>query len=405
MSDRMHSDGSVPAAVWLAPLAVAAAGASLLLTFDASGSGQAALAGALLAGGAFAAWCAVLTCRRAGQRSARQTAAHIDAEAAAGAALSRQVGGQFEALCGGILPVWSRQLETARVQTEDAISALSARFAGISEKLDTAVRASREAAGDCAGGADGNGGGVVAMLEASRSELGAIVASLRTALESKGHMLDEVARLATFADELRGMAEEVSKIAGQTNLLALNTAIEAARAGEAGRGFAVVADAVRELSRQSSETGKHIGAKIAAVTAAIETTLLAATQRARADEQSMHDADAAVAAILERFRTATASLGASSEILQRESSGIRNEVTDVLVSLQFQDRVSQMLGHIESDMQKLAAKACHGEPGAALLDVHAWLEELTHSYTTEEQRVVHHGVASTRPAASEITFF
>ncbi|MFZ2853342.1 MAG: methyl-accepting chemotaxis protein, partial [Rhodocyclaceae bacterium] len=334
-------------------------------------------------------------------RSAQQASARIAAQAAAGAAHNQQIKGQFQALCGGILPVWSRHLETVRVQTEDAINALAARFAGISEKLGTAVRASREAAGGSADLAGGEGGSLVAMLEATRAELAAIVASLRAALEGKGHMLDEVARLAAFADDLRGMAEDVGKIAGQTNLLALNAAIEAARAGEAGRGFAVVADAVRELSTQSGQTGKRISSTIGAVTAAIDATLLAAKQTARVDAQSMHDADAAVNAILERFHTATAGLGASAEILQRESSGIRNEVTDVLVSLQFQDRVSQMLGHIEQDMHKLEARTS----GAGILDANAWLDELARSYTTDEQRVVHHGVASARPAASEITFF
>lgn len=390
----------MPAAVWLAPLMVAVAGVSLLLTADAGVARQPVLAGGLLLAGALASWRAAAACRQAGKCSAQRASARIDAETAAGAAHSRHVAGQFEALCGGILPVWSRHLKTVRVQTEDAINALAARFAGISEKLGTAVRASREAAGDSANGDEG--GSIVTMLAASRTELDAILVTLRGALAGKGHMLDEVARLASFANELRGMAEDVGKIAGQTNLLALNAAIEAARAGEAGRGFAVVADAVRELSTQSGATGKRIGATITAVTAAIDTTLLAARQTARVDEQSMHDADAAVATILERFRMATAGLGASAEILQHESTGIRNEVTDVLVSLQFQDRVSQMLGHIEQDMQKLEAQTA---TGAGLLDANAWLDELARSYTTEEQRVVHGGMASARPANTEITFF
>ncbi|BAL26472.1 methyl-accepting chemotaxis protein [Azoarcus sp. KH32C] len=395
MSDQAIRPCGVPAAVWLAPLLATVVGAGLALTIGDITTRNLVLAGILLAGGVAAAWGTVFACRRAAERHVREVTALIESEATAGTARSEQAAGQFAALCGGILPVWSRHLQTVRMQTEEAIGTLSARFAGISDKLDTAVRASHEAAGNGAAGGDG----IVGMLEASRSELGAILASLRTAFDSKMHLLDEIARLAAFADELRGMADEVGKIAGQTNLLALNAAIEAARAGEAGRGFAVVADAVRELSRQSSETGKHISTNIAAVTAAIDATLHAANEQAHTDEQSISEADAAVASILERFHCATAGLEASAEILQRESSGIRGEVADVLVSLQFQDRISQMLGHLDDDMQKLAAQ------DAAAIDVAAWLDELARSYTTEEQRVVHHGGGTARPATSEITFF
>ena len=34
------------------------------------------------------------------------------------------------------LPIWARQIETARQQTEEAIVALSARFAGTTSRLD-----------------------------------------------------------------------------------------------------------------------------------------------------------------------------------------------------------------------------------------------------------------------------
>ncbi len=45
------------------------------------------------------------------------------------------------------LPIWTKQVETARTQTEEAIVALSGRFAGIVNRLDLALDASQHNSG------------------------------------------------------------------------------------------------------------------------------------------------------------------------------------------------------------------------------------------------------------------
>jgi methyl-accepting chemotaxis protein len=310
-------------------------------------------------------------------------------------------------LCEQILPVWERQIGAARVQTEDAVVALSGRFQGISEKLESAVQTSRQAAGGLAG----SEGGMVDILNRSRERMGAVIQTLERALEGKRGLLAEIAKLSEFTGELSKMASDVGSIADRTNLLALNAAIEAARAGESGRGFAVVADEVRKLSGMSGEAGKRISEKVGVVNSAIMDTLRAADEFSRLDTDTIASARSVVSEVLDEFGSAAGNLEESSALLQVAGDGIRGEVVDVLVSMQFQDRVSQMLTHVQNDINKLEGLLREYEDKRAAgehieLDAAVWLAQLQSTYTIEEQYAHHAGTGKEAgPAPTEITFF
>ena len=78
----------------------------------------------------------------------------------------------------------------------------------------------------------------------------------RPRLERRG--AEAIESLRAKSEQIGGIVETITGIAGQTNLLALNAAIEAARAGEQGRGFAVVAEEVRKLAEESQHAASSI---------------------------------------------------------------------------------------------------------------------------------------------------
>ena len=307
-----------------------------------------------------------------------------------------------EALCEQTLPLWSQQIHSARNHTEEAISALSERFANLAVRIQQSLGngPEREA-----------GNRLVALLSTSQHELDMIIMALREALASKESLLKEVMELSNFTDQLQEMAQGVADIAKQTNLLALNAAIEAARAGESGRGFAVVADEVRTLSARSGETGQRIGETVSIVNTAIHKTLDISREYAKTDAQTLNNASEVIKGVITRFHHSASGIVSHNEAMRSQSEIVAQDIAEVLVSLQFQDRISQMLGHVSGDIDKLLAhlhasneqRRLGQEP--AVLDVDRWLDELAQTYTMPEQHDIHRGEAPGKRNDSEITFF
>lgn len=312
----------------------------------------------------------------------------------------------LDEVCLEAVPIWSKQVETSRVQTEDAILALSSRFTGIYANLEVAVNASKNAAGDMAGS---GAGGVLAVLDQSRAELAGVINSLKASQHSRNEMLGQVRGLTQYTGELRAMATEVAEIASRTNLLALNAAIEAARAGEAGRGFAVVADEVRKLSSLSSETGKNMSNKVDIINNAISSVFKIAENTSEQDLKSVANSESAIQRVMDQFHDVTSHLSESAQMLQQENNSIKHELADVLVSLQFQDRVSQILSQVRNNMDRLHRHLQQhrqdGVSSAGNINAKEWLAEMEMNYATQEQRLNHIGERSDNVVKQETTFF
>jgi methyl-accepting chemotaxis protein len=292
------------------------------------------------------------------------------------AALAQAQGGQrlaqmyrpllenYQTLLKEILPLWQRQTELARHQLENSITELVGRFSEIHQRLQAAVASSSTTASTMKG--DNGLGGVIHF---ANDELSQITHTLRQAIDQRDELLTEISGLSKITVELSGMSAEVAGIASQTNLLALNAAIEAARAGEYGRGFAVVADEVRTLSTRSGETGARIGRRIEQINSALQTALDRTAEYAAEDNTRLAKSETSIEQVLKQFQNSSESILQSAQVLEHESSAVQTSVEEVLVNLQFQDRVSQILGHVINDMEKLVGAIAdqetrlrHGEP-------------------------------------------
>ena len=293
-------------------------------------------------------------------------------------------------LLAELLPLWSQHVELARSQTEQAAGGLTQEFVAINQQLGSSLAQG------------GSGDGVFEVIRSAQDELPKAISALDETREERSQFLTEINALSRFVDELQNMAEDVAKIASQTNLLALNAAIEAARAGEAGRGFSVVADEVRKLSNLSGETGTRITEKVRIMGGSMQQMVERAEHLSRLEQGKIEQAGAIVNRVLGELAGGVAQLELRVEELQHSSRHVEQAVTQVLVDLQFQDRVSQIVGHVTDDMRRLQECLQQLEP----LDREAWLRQLESTYTTLEQQHIHGGgSASSAQQSSGVTFF
>jgi methyl-accepting chemotaxis protein len=289
--------------------------------------------------------------------------------------------GSLASLLRGVLPVWRQHVGSVRQQTDDAVGTLVGSLGEITGQFD--------AAGFTPHRADATAPSAE-LLQLCEAKLQPVIATMNGIAAGKGSLADNVKRMAAATGELRSMADDVGRVAQQTNLLALNAAIEAARAGPAGRGFAVVAAEVRKLSQDSAETARRITQRIEQVTSIIEATSDAATRSAEEDGRAIATSGTLVHDVLGHVQ----SLSLESQAMVERGQVIRSNIETLIVSLQFQDRVSQVIGAIDGDIARLLESVGSERP---LPDAQQWLQDLEHHYTMRDQRVSH--VAGASPAA------
>jgi methyl-accepting chemotaxis protein len=301
----------------------------------------------------------------------------------------------------GVLPVWQNHVISVKNKTETAVAQLIDSFSSIISQFDAAGFAAQNAESESA-----NHTATMHLLNLCRDELQPVIEHLEAMIDNKNDLLEAISGLATSTADLKDMAHSVATIAAQTNLLAINASIEAARAGVHGRGFAVVAGEVRRLSLMSSETGQTITTRVNDITSVVKETLKAAKKANDHDRDILLRSGNVVKTVLGHVQD----LGNAAEIMRSQGEVIRNDVESLLITLQYQDRVSQMLNVLDRDINKLLViiNENRGIPTTA-----EWLNDLEKYCTMDDQHFNHdQSRTNANPAAnaadgnnSEITFF
>jgi len=289
-------------------------------------------------------------------------------------------------------PIWSKNIDTAEQLASSSINELSEQFNHLNTQLTSVLR----------GQDSGGQGAVLETLNHGHQKLNNATSELRNAYTSREQVLSQISEMESFIEELQSLSGIVITIAEKTNLLSLNASIEAARVGEHGRGFAVVAHEVRELSSQSREMAGQMVDKIGKINNAISHTSESARSLMSSEAQLLTDTQDQVDDVINDFQQISTQLSDSKSDLEQQASEIQMELHKVIVSLQFQDRISQILSQVSSNIRKLENGLSEPE---SRLDVQQWMNEMKSSYSMVEQYQNHDEDYSEEASSDNVTFF
>lgn len=286
-------------------------------------------------------------------------------------------------------PILARQIETVRATGDTEIQALARVFGGIAHRLERGVGPTGE------NGAPETQDEMLAALARNGVDLDALVAALQALQASKARIVGDIG---VQVAQLKENATEICQIALQTRIVALNATIEAARAGAAGKPFAVIVAHMRELAGRTASASEQFSRH----TDSLHGMVQAAFREGDAGlaDASIPWAQQLVRQVVQRFDAMTTHQTQSIAAMQNERHDLRHDISSILVSLQFQDRVSQILSHVSRNLEDLEAGRW------ADMDDLQTMKRMAQGYSTQEEFDNQSGQAvKTATQAGEVTFF
>lgn len=291
--------------------------------------------------------------------------------------------------CSRTITLWEQKLAFCREDSKQEIDSIASQFAKMMQSLEDAMQLCQQ---NIKGQRDIEKNDSEDDLKMTLIELDR---SLKAVLKSKEDIFSDIQNLRDLITPLREMAAKVSAIANQTNLLALNAAIEAARAGESGRGFAVVAGEVRDLASKSNSIGKDMVETSSTITDQIEETLESIELRSEHDSSIVQQTNERLAILIQATEESSRSFVESSQELLTINNSINDELNESIRALQFQDRMTQILGNMQANMAHVKEHMTEAESLVKSSeferanDALCWQEQIANQYTTSAERGIH----------------
>jgi len=288
----------------------------------------------------------------------------------------------------GILPVVSAQLKDASHQVEQAVTQVGANFGSMVQRAREGV----EQASRLIGSAESEGG-VEALIATSRTTLEGMLDRLIRDGEACTVLVARLDALERDMEQIGRALEDVDKIAFGNTILALNARIEAVHIGERGQGFELVAHELWSQAQKSKDITEGIRSTIVRLGTGAKAAQEELGKLACADRKLVaglqHEVKGALGVLEDTHSRMRSSLADAA----RRGEALAAEISGAVVTLQFQDRVSQQIAHIVDALETMRAAVARPLEGLSPESgTQASVEVLSGTYTMGRERAIHAGV-------------
>jgi len=311
---------------------------------------------AWLLGFAAAVLAAVLLVRREVRVEVVATSAGRDAEPASGSLpnllepireciepIGRSSGALQEA--SQSLALGAEELGESSTQAHAVVLASSNDLASVSGTLQDVSGAIAELSAH----AEGINRDLAGIAESCRKEV-ALSRSARGEVEKASRTM---ADLASQAQGIGAILEEIQAVANQTRLLALNATIEAARAGEHGRGFSVVAGEVKELAHRTGQSTLRIRSLVDGIRQAVESSVTSMDAIA-VSIQSVDEVSGTIETSVEKQSGSIREVSETAKFVDGQAANVSEVVTEAALRL---SEAVQIIARMKAPLAEMGARA------------------------------------------------
>ena len=288
-----------------------------------------------------------------------------------------------------IIETLESQILDAVEKGTNATDELSASFGGM-------ARQARDVVSMAAGSGQDNS---LSGVDQIRTVMGELLAQVRHTSQSTQQMADMLSDIEHDLQAVESCIAQIEDIANRSRMVSLNGQIEAARAQEFGDGFAVVASETGDLAKNVSDSSQQIREVVDRMASSLRSMASQTKELVAADQAATAVCEQRVELMLLNLGEYQAELEANLRSTKNSSDQLAGAISHAVMTLQFQDAVSQRLKHVVGtmgEMRDIFGSLVGPESGAAKRRREEWIEKLMSSYCIDDERAVLTGEA---PAA------
>ena len=292
----------------------------------------------------------------------------------------------------------SEQLRQTSKQIEESVVGVCDSFQGIAARARATVARATGFLGNPASGKQSFEG----LIEACSGTLVKIMNTTAEAGEISRRAIERIEDMDKASQQISDALSQLDQITNSNRMLAFNARIEAAHAGTAGMGFAVVAVELAAATVKSRSVTAHVGELALNLRSLAHSTLQDLRNMNEKDSERVGQCRQEVDESLRDLQTAHSEMAAMLNGMTAEGALLATDIGSAVRGLQFQDRTSQRIAHVVSDLDTLCARlkmhAVDVAPGAAPAD------EGFSAYTMQEEREVA-GLGEAEASAGDVELF